>query len=202
MPLRRAALLLALAATLAGCDDATGPSTPSGTVRFTLSGDRAGTFAAAGGYPGPDRAATRSWSFAADYRTVFGTPEPLWAISASQHRGGAVSDVFSLSLEGVAAGATYACDAATVASGGCAFLGGFGVGNDRSRDDDPPLEAEYAVVSGSVTVAETGARLRGTFRLTLREERTGAALEIADGTFDVPVLPLETVLADRAPDMR
>lgn len=192
---------LFLAASLSACCcGVTTPDDPAaGTVRFDASGDVTGGFGARGAYPGPAEAGTRSWSFAADYASVFQSPVPLYGLSASAHTGGSRSNVFSLSLEDPRAGQTYTCDAPAVASGACAFLGALGLGNDWSTNADPPLEREYEVVSGSVTVREVGTRLRGTFTLQVEEVDSGAGASLTGGTFDVPILPVDDVLAARTP---
>ena len=190
--------VLAFAALLGACDDATGPDRNEvGTVRFTYAGARSGTFEAVGRFPAATvrGSATGTWAAAVRLRAGL-VPEdgPHAVLAATQRRADARADVFSVLFVPLEV-RTVSCGEDEVAL--CPLF-------TQLRFGVPPLvgdaEAEFVVVSGTLRV--TGAsesRVRGTFEMVLRQTGSGAALLVSDGSFDVPVVEARFGMGDRVP---
>ena len=169
---------LAAALTLAGgCDDdPSGPVDQEG-IRFELTGDAQGSFAATdtmevgeGELPEPG-----DWAIAADPDSVGGI-----ALSAFRGTGTDEGDLFILQLSPVRTGTFDPCGPNEDCRGRI-FVG--------LKTDFSSFDAWYEVVEGTATVDEiTEDRVRGSFELVLRSDGGEGEGEITleEGFFDVP----------------
>ncbi|HEX8695847.1 MAG TPA: hypothetical protein VF746_25755 [Longimicrobium sp.] len=196
--IRSMGAVLAFAALLGACGDATGPAqNPVGTVRFTYSGARSGTFEAVGRFPSATVRGSPSGAWAAAVR-LRGRPVPdddQAVLTANQRRDDARSDDFSVLFVPLQVG-TLTCEEADVTPLCPMFA--------QLRFGVPPLagdpEAQFVVEAGTVRVTEaSGSRVAGTFELVLREVESGAVLLVSGGIFDVPVVEVQFGVVDRIP---
>ena len=179
---RIAAVTLALLATslASGCEGAPGlprASRPDGTVRFTYSGARTGTYSVAGAADG----------VSTSYAYAYPAPDPGWTIVSTTwaaQDGSSISLAFGFPTPSGAKTVDFdwrTCLQDMPCPGGVVFF-------------FPPqtaLHAAYGYARGTIRITSvSGGRMRGTFSGEgTRESGSGTeALTLADGVFDVPVL--------------
>jgi hypothetical protein len=176
---RTAASLLLLAA-LAACDSTNLPkvSGNDGAVRFDFSGAKSGAFTARG--DGVTRASAE-WAV--------GDRSRGWiTVNAVRATGGSRQDVFSFDFPEQAAPYIIRFDRSQCApqapcSGGIVVLG-----MDPASDTSGPGE-DYLFSKGEIHVTSlAGGRVRGTFSGTAPADPGTGALQIVDGSFDVPLV--------------
>jgi hypothetical protein len=197
--IRSMGAVLASAALLGACGDATGPvQNAEGTVRFTYAGARSGTFEAVGRFPSATSRGSASGTWAVAVRLRAGmVPEGGGeaVLAANQRRDDARSDAFTIIFLPLEV-RTVSCSEDDVSF--CPIFA-------QLRFGVPPLtgepEADFVAVAGTVRVTEASeSRVAGTFELVLRETETGVALLVSDGSFDVPVVEARFGVVDRVPD--
>ena len=181
----RAALALALAATLAGCgDDPFAPDlAPQGEARFTYTGERSGQFEGSGRL---NRRNPNAGAWGIGELQDFEDTQIL-GVFAQERRPDLLIDGLIIEWEGAQIG-SVTCDATTVE---CPFSAVFVVGTDRFSGTS---EAQYARARGTLTVTQlTDDRAVGTFSLTLLRQVSGDQPPTiqGSGTFDVPLNVLD-----------
>lgn len=182
---RRAALALALAATLAGCgEDPFAPDlAPQGDAIFTYTGAISGQFEGSGRL---NRRNPNAGAWAVGELQDFEDSRIL-GVFAQQRRDDLKIDGLIIEWEGVQVG-SVTCDAST---NPCPFSVVFVVGSERFTGN---VEATYARPRGTLTVTSiTSNRAVGTFSLTLLAQVSGEnppSIQ-ASGTFDVPLNVLD-----------
>jgi hypothetical protein len=178
---RRAALALALAATLAGCgEDPFAPDlAPQGEARFTYTGAINGSFEGSGRL---NRRNPNAGAWAIGELQDFEDTQIL-GVFAQEKREDLAIDGLILEWEGAQVGSAT-CDATTV---DCPFSAVFVVGSNRFTGE---AEATYARARGTLTLTSlTDSRAVGTFSLTLLSQVPGETPPTiqASGSFDVPL---------------
>lgn len=167
---------------------------------FTYAGDRSGMYSVTGDVTLDSSRRPQFGSWAAALPQDAANVQ----IAAARAGTGRLADIFLVVLHNVSAPGTYSlsesCTGTTATS--CARgLVAFGYNWDSRT---PPPEAQYDLLSGTITVTSLGAdRLRGTFQVSGPRipASAGSPLSLADGRFDVAVVrdtqPLSRILLPR-----
>ena len=192
--MKKGYLAAALAAlTLAACGDGTGSDIASGSLAFTYSGARNGSYSASGTFERTSDSTFARQPFAVGARGSDGATT-FASILSYQPATSATGHLVLFSLPNVTAPATLTfdanCDAADCPVGGVIF----DTNPDQSED-----EADFYVFdSGTLEVTSVSSgRLRGTFSGTATEFFGDRSITITHGTFDVPLVSPQ-FLVDRA----
>jgi hypothetical protein len=176
---RRAGLAaLALALVLGACGDSTGSTgTDRDHVAFSYVGSRSGSFRAQGEFRNDKDSPS---TFAAAYQS-----DSTLVIFGYHATGSNLGDVFIIHVH--AARGSRSCFA-----GPCTVVSFF---RKDQRVDTQEYAAEFFGLDGTTRITElTAGRARGTFATALRNTDTQEMLETRFGSFDVAILPKETIL--------
>jgi hypothetical protein len=178
------AAALALAAlTLSGCGDSTGLGSKTGSLSFSYSGARSGSFSASGEY----RATTTSFvkqPFAVGSKGVENGVAFISVLSY-QPVTSTTGDVAIVLLPNVTAPTTLSLDS-TCDTDACPLAA---VVFDTDPDVDEDESDFYVFDSGTLQVTSVASgRITGTFSGTATEFLSDAAITVTNGTFDVPLV--------------
>lgn len=174
----RRARLAALALALGACGDSTGSTdTDRDHVAFSYVGSRSGSYRAQGEFRNyKDSPST----FAAAYQS-----DSTLVIFGYHATGPNLGDLFIVHVK--AAPGSRSCFA-----GSCTVISYFV--KDR-RVDTKEYAAEFFGLNGTTSITEvTAGRARGTFATAMNNTGTQEVLETRSGSFDVAILPKETIL--------
>lgn len=174
----RRAGLAALALALGACGDTTGsPGTDRDHVEFSYVGSPSGSFRAQGEFRSyKDSPST----FAAAYRS-----DSTLVIFGYHATSPTLGDVFIIHVK--AARGSRSCFA-----GSCTVVSFF---RKDQRVDTREYAAEFFGLNGTTSITEvTASRARGTFATAMNNTGTQEVLETRSGSFDVAILPKETIL--------
>jgi hypothetical protein len=174
----RRAGFTALALALGACGDSTGSTDPDRDhVEFSYVGSRSGSFRAQGEFRNYKESPT---TFAAAYQS-----DSMLVIFGYHATGSNLGDLFIVHVK--AARGSRSCFA-----GPCTVLSLF---RKDQRVDTKEYAAEFFGLDGTTSITElTAGRARGTFATALRNTDTQETLETRSGSFDVAILPKETIL--------
>lgn len=175
-----AASLLAMAA----CESATNSDESNeGSLSFSYTGERTGSFSATGGY---DRMRPNTSNWAVGNRGTLETGEAAVGIYARADRADGLVDDFLLLVQEPRVGTFTCADDQTEECPIGAFLV---LGTTPAGEES---EAIYASVSGTVNITAIDQdRATGTFTLTMEPftlEEEADSVQVTSGAFDVPLV--------------
>ncbi|HSU12882.1 hypothetical protein [Longimicrobium sp.] len=190
-----AAALLAATISLAACGDSTGSSVDPGSLSFTYTGARSGSYSATGAIVRTSDTTFAKQPFAVGAK---GTLQGQTFVSILSYRPvtSSTGDMVLFDLANVTGPTVLSLDAGCVADD-CPFAGiAFDTDPDASEDESD----FYLFDSGTLSVtAVSGGRIRGTFSGTATEFFGDATITVTNGAFDVPLVsPSRVPSASRA----